>query len=76
MAAATAELTLDCSDASVEMGSSAEGVSVLLKRLKAEMTEACWRMARGVEERGAARRRVLAGAATARAAALLMKCLL
>lgn len=74
VAAATAELTLSCSEASVETGSSAD--VVLLKRLKAEITEACWRMARGVEVRGAARRRVLAGAASARAAALLMKCLL
>jgi hypothetical protein len=40
------------------------------------MTDADWRMERGVEVRGAARRRVLAGAARARAAALLMKCLL
>jgi hypothetical protein len=49
-------------------------VSVLLKRLNAEITALWLRMANGVEE-GVAERTMVVGAASARNAALLMKCL-
>ena len=76
MADETAGATLDCSEASAEMDSLTGVDSVLLKRLNAEITAVCWRMANGVEELGAARIKALAGlAASAREAALLMKCL-